>query len=514
MKTKYILSALLLGSLSWLSSCTNEIEKLEPKDSVTFYNVYKTEADIEKAMYLVERSFRDNYVSSTSRPALLGELSDKHSGSLIQNEYNWTLSAYNPTNNSDINWGRFYATIGLSNILIENIDRVVMPKERRDYYLGQALFMRAFNYFHLVRCWRDVPIITSSTDVLQHAKSPMKDVLAFAENDAAKAAEMLQPWNQLRDSKGSLVTTKQIVGKGACYALLAHICAWRAEVGNEPAYLDKAVDAANKVINSGEFSLVANPETVITQVRKGNSSEGIFEGDVNLDPGETIYNGLHFTSEMVFQGWPLKTGSSKGQYKNLNVGVLYSTVDAMFQSNDKRINAYFYQYEDLRNDPILQSPGNSSNWAVIQTRREVLNSELFPGFVAFTNFRGNIIIFSLADIILLKAECLAKKGSSAEAILELNKIRTRAGVAGYTPAEGDLFTKVFEEREKEFLFQRVRWFDCIRTGFWKTKLSPVFSDFTPTDIENGSLYFPVSTTAFRNNPLMTQNVYWLTRGIN
>ena len=506
MKIKNILPVVFLASLGWLSSCTNEIQNLEPKESVTFYNAFKTEGDIEKTLYAMERSFRDNFVSFSTRPAYLGEVTDKRLGDPLT-EYNWSTAIWS-AGYSESDWNRYYRTIGYANVLIDNIDRVSMPKERRDYYVGQAMFMRAFNYFHLVRVWRDVPIVTSSIDVLQRAKSPMKEVLTLAEADATAAAEMLQPWSQLRNSKGGPVTTKQIVGKGGVYALLSHIFAWRAQVGNEPAYLDKAVDAANKVINSGEFALVADPETVITKVRKGNSSEGIFEGDINFNQGELIDTGVFFESERLYQAWPIQTGASMGSYRFRPLGIKYSTVDAMFQPGDKRINAYFYQYEALRGDPILRG------WAVVQTRREAYQEEIFPGFFQFKNLRGNVIVFSLADIILLKAECLAKKGSNPEAIIELNKIRARAGVANYTAAEGDLFAKVFEEREKEFLLQRVRWFDCIRTGFWKTKLSSTFANFTPTDIENGALYLPVGAKAFSNNPLMTQNVYWLTRGIN
>ncbi len=502
LKTTYILLAGL--AISLLASCKKQIEGLEPKNSVTFYNAFKTEADIERALIGMERDFRDHYTSASTRPAFLGEKTDKTLGD-IKAEIDWSPSIITP-NYSEADWRRFYSTIGYANIIIENIGKISnLPTERKNYYLGQAYFMRAFLYFHMMRIWRDVPIVTSTTDVLQLAKSSMNEVLTFATKDANAAAAMLKPWSQLKDSQGNAITSKQIAGQGAAWGLLSHIHAWRAEVGNQPAYLDSAINNANKCINSGEFALVADPETVITQVRIGNTSEGVFEGDVNLDPLEISKPTAFITTERLYQGWPFNPRASKNGYKNNSFGLKSTTVDALFAAGDKRKDAYFYQFDALKNDPQL------AGWAVVQTRRQALISEPFPGFQQFTNWKGNAIIFSFADIILLRAECLAKKGNNALAIADINTIRTRAGAPLYQPSEGDVFTAVFNEREKEFLFQRVRWFDCVRTGFWKTKLSPIFSTLTQTDIDNGALYLPVGIAAFQNNPLMRQNTYWLSK---
>ncbi len=507
METKF--KYLVLGLLSTIfTSCTKDITELEPQNGATFYNAFKKEADIEKALYTVERTFRDQYTSVVTRPAILGELTDKVNSSSIADEISWNPAIWRP-GASETNWQRFYQIIGTANIVLDNLDRIEnLPKERHDYYEGQALFMRSFLYFHLVRVWRDVPIILAADDVLQHAKSPMKEVLDLAAKDAEKAALLLKPWAQLRDSNGSPITTKQIVGKGACYALLSHIYAWRAEVGKESAYLDKAIDAANKVINSGEFTLAASPEEVVTTVRgKGNSGEGIFEGDVNFISIDEIKNRQSsITSELLYQSWPYNTLATKSRYKNNVFGIKNTRVAAMFKSGDLRRDAYFYQFDALKNDPVL------AGWAVVQTRREPLFSAVDdPSGLRFLNWKGNAIIFSLADIILLRAECLAAKGQDALAIADINTIRTRSEAPLYNGSEGAVFTAVFREREKEFLFQRMRWFDCIRTGFWKTELSETIKNLTPADIDNGGLYLPVSITAFSNNPKMTQNIYWLSR---
>jgi starch-binding outer membrane protein, SusD/RagB family len=87
----------------------------------------------------------------------------------------------------------------------------------------------------------------------------------------------------------------------------------------------------------------------------------------------------------------------------------------------------------------------------------------------------NFIMLRLADAILLKAEALDRiTPGSADAITELNKIRTRAGATLY-PAAADasltLKQVIQQERLKELAFENHRWFDLKRTGLATTVLA-------------------------------------------
>ncbi len=71
----------------------------------------------------------------------------------------------------------------------------------------------------------------------------------------------------------------------------------------------------------------------------------------------------------------------------------------------------------------------------------------------------------LADVILLYAEALNENGNTAAAITELNKIRTRAGLANTTAtSQSDVRLAIFKERRLELAFEGHRWFDLVRTG--------------------------------------------------
>ncbi len=71
----------------------------------------------------------------------------------------------------------------------------------------------------------------------------------------------------------------------------------------------------------------------------------------------------------------------------------------------------------------------------------------------------------LADVILLYAEALNENGSTADALTELNKIRTRAGLDDSdASSQGDVRQAIADERRLELAFEGQRWFDLVRTG--------------------------------------------------
>ena len=133
----------------------------------------------------------------------------------------------------------------------------------------------------------------------------------------------------------------------------------------------------------------------------------------------------------------------------------------------------------------------------------------------FESFACDHVIYRLADIILLRAECLVRMGKNDLAIKDLNRIRQRAygdKSADYSADEGDLRYAIFKEREKELLWEGKRWYDIVRNGYWKTELSDFHATkMTQQDVDDGALYMPVGWPAFENNSLMTQNKYWLKR---
>lgn len=131
----------------------------------------------------------------------------------------------------------------------------------------------------------------------------------------------------------------------------------------------------------------------------------------------------------------------------------------------------------------------------------------------FINFDQNRIVFRLADIILLRAECRVRLGNNEGAIADLNTIRERANAELYHSSEygGDLRYAIFKEREKELLMEGCRWYDVIRNEYYKTELYGGFRNVSKQDILDGVFFNAVDNNEFSENPLARQNTYWLKR---
>ena len=123
---------------------------------------------------------------------------------------------------------------------------------------------------------------------------------------------------------------------------------------------------------------------------------------------------------------------------------------------------------------------------------------------------GNCIYWRLADLILLRAECRAHLGMP-EAASDLNRIRERAGLdtyRGFTDKK-NLLREIFRERERELFGEGHRYYDIVRNKYFRDILIGNYKTLTDDEVKKGALYLPVSSDAFLNNPLMTQNIYWL-----
>ncbi|MEL7002233.1 MAG: RagB/SusD family nutrient uptake outer membrane protein, partial [Bacteroidota bacterium] len=71
----------------------------------------------------------------------------------------------------------------------------------------------------------------------------------------------------------------------------------------------------------------------------------------------------------------------------------------------------------------------------------------------------------LADVILLYAEALNENNNTTAALVELNKVRARAGLDNSTAStQTDVRTAIQDERRLELAFEGHRWFDLVRTG--------------------------------------------------
>lgn len=158
--------------------------------------------------------------------------------------------------------------------------------------------------------------------------------------------------------------------------------------------------------------------------------------------------------------YPVDVNATLTSQRTKSFRLRWSTVQQMYETKDKRVDAYFYTDDEILN--------NLQTYPYIYLRkwREGIYFMSSSGSMAtrMTGLRANQVQWRVADIYLLRAECRAKlEITGAED--DLNEVRGRANATLYPAAgENDLKLAIFKEREKELLYENHRFKDVIRNG--------------------------------------------------
>ena len=118
------------------------------------------------------------------------------------------------------------------------------------------------------------------------------------------------------------------------------------------------------------------------------------------------------------------------------------------------------------------------------------------------NQSNDLPIFRYADILLMKAEALARLGQSGAKDL-FNQIRAYAG-APQIAAEPTL-NDIYEERGREFFDENWRRNDMIRFGHYEDEFFPHYQGFPDANFDKRHRIFPVSQDAIDLNLGWEQN---------
>lgn len=122
-------------------------------------------------------------------------------------------------------WRDTYEGIARTNTLLQNIDNVEMSDEKKAEYKGEAKFMRAMYYFHLLDFYGGVPLYDENTVVsdeymtMQKPRSSVEDVRQFILNDLKDAIDVLPvKWEQSEYGRATRGAAVALRGKVKLYA--------------------------------------------------------------------------------------------------------------------------------------------------------------------------------------------------------------------------------------------------------------------------------------------------------
>jgi hypothetical protein len=375
------------------------------------------------------------------------ELFAQHATSLGQSQFNnqilnQTLDANNPYSSSM--WNSAYYGIGAANLALARIPNVSMPDAQKKALLGQAYFVRAFLYYHLVRLYGDVPLITTPVDGnspdLYPTRAATADVYKLIVNDlqAAESAGLpvVDRTGRITQSAAkSLLASVYLTMAGyplqqtANYALAATKAAEVIDAGNYPLFANYISLHNNADKNQGELILQA-------QYQFGVATNAISPLIVPYFAGISNYNdefGALIPTNGFFNTY--ESGDLRTQERQF-----YFSSYPRFKApaGTVNFNAHaLYKYFHLESALSTVTPDCDENWTLLR----------------------------MPEVMLIYAEAINEvSGATPKAYAQINAIRSRAQLPALSGLSKDAFREaVWKERYHELAYENKAYFDIQRT---------------------------------------------------
>lgn len=475
MKTKFIKYILAILSIIITSSC-NDMLDVEVRSSITGQNYWKSESDFLPYLYSIYDRNRSLMGDNMIR------VGEERSEMWVEG-YNNRFSFWdqNLTAGITYDWTSYYGTIGHCNLLLEQLDAFDFNNTTlQNQIKAETLALRANTYFFLARVWGNVPLVLTSVkdeNEPKYAQSPVADIFAQINSDITEAISLF-PNNGYTD--------KYRFSKPAVYALLADVKMWTGKVlGGGSNDFQAAIDAITQVEASG--------------VKLLDDFGKIF--DTNNEKNDEIILAVYcdryeWTSGIYNTAWlRFDTGGSADNADDIPMRLAaqqgYAVSDRaleLFADNpqDKRISRTYI--------PELYDGVARKYWQN-KFRGTVYSDERTPD--------NDIVVYRLADMLLLKAEAYVALNQVPSALTELNKVRKRAGIPDIEETDKNLVDKaILDERGRELFFEAKRWPDLVRA--YKSGLINLY-DFVPNLVGKSTpIYWPVHANVLQKNELLDQ----------
>ena len=357
-------------------------------------------------------------------------------------------------NNGIINnyWTFLYEGVSRANNVINKVPGVKMDETLKQRIIGEAKFIRAYNYFLLVNIFGKVPLKLLPQDTPEAINVPLSEISTIyqqIQTDLTEAAAVL-PVSYGSSEKGR-------VSKGAALAMLGKAALYQQQWA-------LAIDYFHQLEALGIYRL----ETNYANLFKLSHENGV----------ESIFEIQHLSDQIPFIGNVLNQwfapASEGGYYFNAPT---QSLVDAFEKSNTGEVDPRLDMSIGRDGQPWLNGELFSTDWSPTgyltkkhqQPLSEVPASLKGDGDLSYIYMR-------YADVLLMKAEAFNELNNADSALSNLNKVRARArnSFDGNAPADllvpitttdkDQLRTAIYEERRTELAQEFHRYFDLMRWG--------------------------------------------------
>jgi hypothetical protein len=358
----------------------------------------------------------------------------------------------------------YYATIKACNNIIKNAEQMTIDRTYIEHRLGQAYFLRALNYFMLVRIWGRLPLVTEVEINYSTPRADVATIYELIESDALKAEAMLPEKHTVAPYFQNGINVAP--NKAAAKALLASVylteAGWPLKKG--ASYYDKAAEKYKEIIdkegtNGYEYILEPDIRTLVKEPECNYSKEIVF-GEfhhVNNNPARGAF--CEFPEES--NGWcdlmpeiEFFNSFPAGRRKD----VYFLTKIVMLNQPKDQVTGRFpvldwKDSETNQKHPYFKKMIESPNWDYDYT----------DGYYTYATLQANSsktqCIFRYADILLLYAEAVAFGSGSAIdplAITCVKRVQDRAGIDESLKVQSSISKTNFQQ----MVLNERRWETC------------------------------------------------------
>ncbi|NMN35069.1 RagB/SusD family nutrient uptake outer membrane protein [Pedobacter sp. SG918] len=464
MNLKYSYPLIIAGLLAF-SGCKKYVDiktqgNLVPKETQNYRYLLNASSSLERSPSLFELASDDINIVDASQ---LNSLNSLFYGYYLR-AYSWQPVIYQVGNVSyeqDDNWNAEYSLIFYCNTIINELPASNGTDNEKAALTAEALVHRADAYLNLVNLYgKPYNASTAGTDL--GVPLILTQTLSQKLNRASVQAVHNQIIADLTTAIPSLPNTQAyntLPSKVSAYALLARCYFYMKDYANASKFADQALAVRSTLNDLG----------TITAVTTANYPRRVFDPEILLS--KTPINGtISFTPTAYRLSDELVglLGTKDQRYTLFTVPA--STISADYTGR------YFYRDRAI---------GEARN--------------VGP---------------SVPEMMLIKAEALARSGDAAGAMLLVNNLRVKrfkpADYVALTAASAaDAVVKVVEERRREFFGRPLRWWDMRRlkneAPFQRT-YTKTFSGVTYTLDPNSDRYvFPIAEFLTNLNPELEKN---------
>lgn len=371
-------------------------------------------------------------------------------GNTTQSQSDWIrMSHYgNPKQDGKIKdfWQYRYKGILRCNIAINRIATSPITNETlRSRMIAEAKFIRAYQYFELVKNFGGVPVVTDMLlpeDVRGKTRNSVSEVYALIEQDLIDAAASLPTRSGYAETEMGRAT------KGAALAYL----------GKAYLYQEKYADAKRvleEVINSKEYSLLPDFKDVWS-VDTNNSVESLFEVQYNDDTKYDLGGRLSVvvgSRDDSGWSWGLPTSNLEkafldaGDTERLKWTIIKNGDDVAGDDNEKA-KAYVISPDKHKSARV-----NRKFYIPVDKRPSPYDANHVP-----LNHR----LLRYADVLLMHAEAAYETSDEVGARKSLNEVRNRVHLTESEATGKALRDAIRLERRLELALEHNRLYDLRR----------------------------------------------------